>query len=138
MAWQVAERSGNTQWFDMSARLEELVLAHPYFRERRIYANVDFYTAPVLYALGIPIDLFVPMFAISRISGWTAHVLEQQQNNRLIRPRAYYAGPKDLEWDPMSLREPMVEAQPDSQCVAGRPANCPAALSVPPRYWPDG
>jgi citrate synthase len=138
MARQVAERSGNTQWFDMSARLEELVLAHPYFRERRIYANVDFYTAPVLYALGIPIDLFVPMFAISRISGWTAHVLEQQQNNRLIRPRAYYAGPKDLEWDPMSLREPMVEAQPDSQCVAGRPANCPAALSVPPRYWPDG
>jgi citrate synthase len=138
LARQVAERSGNTQWFDMSARLEERVLAHPYFQERRIYANVDFYTAPLLYALDIPIDLFIPMFAIARIAGWTAHVLEQQQHNRLIRPRAYYAGPADLGWNEMADREPMVEAQPDAQCVAGQPANCPAALSVPPRFWPSG
>ena len=131
---QVAERSGNSTWFDISCRLEQRVMDHPYFQQRRIYANVDFFTAPLLYALDIPIDLFIPMFAIARISGWTAHVLEQQQHNRLIRPRALYAGPQDLEWSEMGTREPVVEAQPDIQCVAGQPANCPAALSVPPRF----
>jgi citrate synthase len=133
---QVAQRSGNTLWYDMSARLEERVLAHSYFRERRIFANVDFYTAPLLYALEIPIDLFIPMFAISRIAGWTAHLLEQQHHNRLIRPRARYTGPTDLDWSAMQAREPMVEAQPEAQCVAGQPANCPAALEVPPRFFP--
>jgi citrate synthase len=134
LAHQAAEGTGNTRWYDIAARLDELVMAHPFFQERRIYANVDFYTAPLLYALDIPVDLFIPMFAIARISGWTAHILEQQQNNRLIRPRAYYAGPQDLGWDEMTGREPQVEAQPDVQCVAGRPANCPAALQVPPRF----
>jgi citrate synthase len=131
---QVAEVSGNTKWFDMSERLENRVRAHPYFQERRIYANVDFYTPPLLYALDVPIDLFTPMFAIARVAGWTAHMLEQQQHNRLIRPRAYYAGPRDLGWNEMPGRKPMVEAQPEIQCVAGRPANCPAALQVPPRF----
>ena len=131
---QVAERSGNTKWFDISCRLEERVLNHPYFRERRIYANVDFYTGPLLYALDIPLDLFIPMFAIARIAGWTAHMLEQQKNNRLIRPRAYYAGPRDQVWNEMAGRAPLVEAQPDTQCVAGQPANCPAALEIPPRF----
>ncbi len=131
---QVAEVSGNTKWFDMSERLEERVRTHPYFQERRIYANVDFYTPPLLYALDVPIDLFTPMFAIARVAGWTAHMLEQQQHNRLIRPRAYYAGPRDVDWSEMPGREPMVEAQPEDQCVAGRPANCPAALQVPPRF----
>ena len=133
---QVAERSGNTLWYDMSARLEERVLNHPYFQERRIYANVDFYTAPLLYALDLPIDLFIPMFAIARSAGWTAHILEQQQHNRLIRPRALYAGPTDRDWPLMAAREPQVEAQPDIHCVAGQPANCPAALDIPPRFWP--
>ena len=132
----MAERSGNTLWYDMSARLEERVLSHPYFQERRIYANVDFYTAPLLYALDIPIDLFIPMFAIARAAGWTAHILEQQQHNRLIRPRALYAGPTGQDWPAMATREPRVEAQPEIQCVAGQPANCPAALDVPPRFWP--
>jgi citrate synthase len=134
LARDVATRSGMTKWYDMSARLEERILSHPYFQERRIFTNVDFYTAPLMCALDIPVDLFIPMFAIARIAGWTAHMLEQQQNNRLIRPRAYYAGPKDLEWNSMADREPKVEAQPDNQCVAGRPANCPAALQVPPRF----
>ncbi len=136
MAHDVARRTGHTQWFDMSARLEERVLSHPYFQERRIYANVDFYTAPLLWALDIPLDLFIPMFAIARIAGWTAHMLEQQKNNRLIRPRAYYAGPRDLSWTEKPEREPLVEAQPEAHCVAGQPANCPAALEVPPRFWP--
>jgi citrate synthase len=131
---QVAERSGNTKWFDISCRLEERVRNHPYFQERRIYANVDFYTGPLLYALDIPLDLFIPMFAIARIAGWTAHMLEQQKNNRLIRPRAYYAGPRDQVWSEIAGRAPLVEAQPDIQCVAGQPANCPAALEVPPRF----
>jgi hypothetical protein len=74
------------------------------------------------------------MFAVARVGGWTAHLLEQQQNNRLIRPRAYYAGPRDLAWSSMNVREPAVEAQPDIECVAGQPANCPAALQVPPRF----
>lgn len=136
LAHQAAQGSGNTLWFDIAAHLEERVLSHPYFQERRIFTNVDFYTAPLLYALGIPVDLFIPMFAVARIAGWTAHVLEQQQHNRLIRPRAVYAGPRDLEWQELTTREPLVEAQPDEQCVAGRPANCPAALSIPPRFWP--
>ena len=131
---QVAERSGNTQWFDISSRLEERILDHPYFQERRIYANVDFYTGPLLYALDIPLDLFIPMFAIARVAGWTAHLLEQQKNNRLIRPRAYYAGPRDRAWNDIAGRVPLVEAQPEAHCVAGRPANCPAALEVPPRF----
>jgi len=131
---QVAKRSGNTKWFDISCRLEERVLDHPYFQERRIYANVDFYTGPLLYALDIPLDLFIPMFAIARIAGWTAHMLEQQKNNRLIRPRAYYAGPRDQDWSQIAGRAPLVEAQPDTQCVAGQPANCPAALEIPPRF----
>ena len=136
LARTVAERSGNTQWYEIAARLEERVVTHPYFKERRIATNVDYYTGPLLYALDIPLDLFIPMFAVSRIAGWTSHVLEQQQNNRLIRPRALYAGPRDVPWNEMQEREPMVEAQPDVQCVAGQPANCPAALQVPPRFWP--
>ena len=134
LASRVAERSGNTKWFDISNRLEERILNHPYFQERHIYANVDFYTGPLLYALDIPLDLFIPMFAIARVAGWTAHMLEQQKNNRLIRPRAYYAGPQELTWNEITGRAPLVEAQPDTQCVAGQPANCPAALEIPPRF----
>jgi len=134
MARQLAERSGNTRWYDIAARLEERVLSHPYFQERELFTNVDFYSAPLLYALGIPVDQFTPLFAVSRIAGWTAHMLEQQHNNRLIRPRAEYAGPADLSWSEMISRQPRVEADPEAQCVAGRPANCPAALRVPPQF----
>ena len=62
--------------------------------EKQIDANVDFYSASTYYVLGIPISLFTPIFAVSRVSGWTAHVLEQYANNRLIRPRAEYVGPE--------------------------------------------
>jgi len=131
LAHDVAQQTGNTRWFDMAARLEERVLSHPYFQERRIFTNVDFYTAPLLYALELPVDLFIPLFAIARIAGWTAHVLEQQQNNRLIRPRAYYAGIRNRTWECVEDREPMVDAQPEVHCVAGQLANCPAALRLP-------
>lgn len=131
LAQDVAGQTGNSRWYDMAARLEERVLSHPYFQQRRIFTNVDFYTAPLLYALDLPVDLFIPMFAIARIAGWTAHVLEQQQNNRLIRPRAYFAGTKDRTWECIEDRKLRVDAQPDIHCVAGKPANCPAALRLP-------
>ena len=73
----------------MSQRIEALVKS-----EKKLNANVDFYSASTYYALGIAIDLFTPIFAVSRVSGWTAHVLEQYANNRLIRPRAEYVGPQ--------------------------------------------
>ncbi len=128
---EAAERSGNTQWYDIAAKLEERALKHPYFQERRIYPNVDYYSGPLMAGLGIPVDLFTPMFAVARVAGWTAHMLEQQQNNRLIRPRAKYVGPVDPPWLQMQGREPQVEAQPDKHCVAGEPANCPVALRLP-------
>ena len=61
--------------------------------EKGLNANVDFYSASTYYSLGIPVDLFTPVFAVSRMSGWTAHVMEQYKNNRLIRPRTDYIGP---------------------------------------------
>jgi citrate synthase len=131
IAHDVAESSGITKWYDIAARLEERALEHPYFKDRNIFPNVDYYSGPLLSGLGIPTDLFTPMFAISRVAGWTAHMLEQQQNNRLIRPRAKYAGPTDQNWINDIDRPPLVEAQPDIQCVAGQPANCPVALRIP-------
>ena len=85
---ELGKRARSTAWFDMSQRIEALVKA-----EKKLNPNVDFYSASMYYTLGIPIDLFTPIFAVSRMSGWTAHVLEQYANNRLIRPRADYTGP---------------------------------------------
>ena len=88
MSRELGKRAGNTAWFDMSQRIEALVKG-----EKKLNPNVDFYSASVYYTLGIPIDLYTPIFAVSRISGWTAHILEQYANNRLLRPRADYTGP---------------------------------------------
>jgi citrate synthase len=89
MSKDLGERAGNTRWFEMSQRIEKLVTG-----EKKLYPNVDFYSASTYYTLGIPIDLFTPIFAVSRVSGWTAHCLEQYSNNRLIRPRTDYIGPQ--------------------------------------------
>ncbi|HYM25058.1 MAG TPA: citrate synthase [Vicinamibacterales bacterium] len=88
MSRDLGKRAGEPAWFDMSQRIEQLVKT-----EKKLNANVDFYSASTYHSLGIPVDLFTPIFAVSRISGWTAHVLEQYSNNRLIRPRADYIGP---------------------------------------------
>lgn len=88
MSKELGTRAGNTAWFDMSERIEALVKG-----EKKLNPNVDFYSASTYYTLGIPIDLYTPIFAVSRMSGWTAHILEQYGNNRLIRPRADYTGP---------------------------------------------
>lgn len=89
MSKDLGERSGNRRWFEMSQRIEQLVTS-----EKKLYPNVDFYSASTYYTLGIPIDLYTPIFAVSRISGWTAHCLEQYAHNRLIRPRTDYIGPE--------------------------------------------
>ena len=88
MSEELGRLSGNLRWFQMSQKIEQVVKA-----EKKLNANVDFYSATTYHALGIPVDLFTPVFAVSRIAGWTAHVLEQYSNNRLIRPRADYTGP---------------------------------------------
>ena len=88
MSKELGERAGNMRWFEMSQRIEQVVTG-----EKKLYPNVDFYSASTYYTLGIPVDLYTPIFAVSRVSGWTAHCLEQYANNRLIRPRTDYIGP---------------------------------------------
>jgi len=88
MSEELGTAAGNTKWFDLSRQIEQFVKA-----EKKLNANVDFYSASTYTTLGIDIDLFTPIFAVSRISGWAAHVLEQHDDNRLIRPRADYQGP---------------------------------------------
>jgi len=92
------------KWFNIAHRLEELARGHEFFIERNLYANVDYYSAIVLRSSGIEVDQFTPLFAMSRIAGWSAHVMEQWEDNRLIRPRASYVGPMDLEWVPIEKR----------------------------------
>jgi citrate synthase len=98
---ELGKRTGHERLFLMSKRVEETVMG-----EKKLNPNVDFYSASTYYSLGIPIDLFTPIFAVSRMAGWTAHVLEQYRNNRLIRPRAEYKGnPDGMQWIPMSERK---------------------------------
>jgi citrate synthase len=89
MSRDLGQRAGEPMWFDMSQRIEAVVKI-----EKKVNPNVDFYSATTYHALGIDVDLFTPIFAVSRVAGWTAHVLEQYANNRLIRPRAEYIGPE--------------------------------------------
>lgn len=101
---QMVEASGERQWFDIARKLEALAMEDEYFRSRNLSANVDFYSAPLLYSIGIPVDAFTCMFAMSRIVGWTAHVYEQQANNRLIRPLSNWIGEHQLPWVPIEQR----------------------------------
>ncbi len=100
MSRDLGRRVGQPQWFDMSERIEAVVKS-----EKKLNPNVDFYSASTYHALGIPTGLFTPIFAVSRCAGWTAHVLEQLSNNRLIRPRAEYTGPPVPQpWIPLDAR----------------------------------
>ncbi|HMG35782.1 MAG TPA: citrate synthase [Blastocatellia bacterium] len=99
MSRKLGERTSEKKWYEMSRKMEEVMM-----REKKLNPNVDFYSASTYHALGLPTDLFTPIFACSRISGWTAHVLEQYQNNRLIRPRAEYIGPRGLKYVPLAKR----------------------------------
>ena len=99
MARKLWEERGDMELFNVSEEIEKQV------KDRKnIITNVDFYSAPLLYGLNIPTDLFTPLFAMSRVAGWTAHVLEQYRNNRLIRPRARYVGPIDRTFKPIEQR----------------------------------
>ncbi len=99
MAQILSAKLGDPKWIQMSERIAELMLT-----EKHLNANVDFYSATVYYSLGIPTDLFTPIFAIARTSGWTAHVLEQLADNRLIRPQSLYTGPVGLKVTPIEQR----------------------------------
>jgi citrate synthase len=100
MSEALGKSTGHEDLYLMSRRVEETIKS-----EKKLNPNVDFYSASTYYSLGIPIDLFTPIFAVSRMSGWTAHILEQYHNNRLIRPRAEYKGnPDGMRWVPMSER----------------------------------
>jgi citrate synthase len=99
MSEELGRRSSQSKWFEISKSIEDLMI-----REKKINANVDFYSASAYYVLGIPVDLYPLVFAVSRISGWTAHILEQYANNKLIRPLAEYTGPTDLKYVPIDQR----------------------------------
>lgn len=97
---ELGKRTGHEKLYRLSKRMEETVRT-----VKGLNPNVDFYSASTYYSLGIPIDLYTPIFAVSRMAGWTAHVLEQYHNNRLIRPRAEYKGnPDGQTWIPMADR----------------------------------
>ena len=99
MAQILSAKLGEPKWIQMSERIAELML-----ERKGLHANVDFYSATVYYSLGIPTDLFTPIFAIARTAGWTAHVLEQLADNRLIRPQSIYTGPVGLKVTPIEQR----------------------------------
>jgi len=96
---ELGEHIGNLRWYEISRNVEEAVM-----QQKHLYANVDFYSASCYFTMGIPVDMFTPVFAVSRIAGWTAHVLEQYGDNRLIRPRAEYVGEKDVPYVPIDGR----------------------------------
>ena len=96
---RAGELAGETKWYEMSRTMEEVVMT-----EKGLYPNVDFYAASVYYAMGIPVDLFTPIFAASRVAGWTAHIREQYADNRLIRPESAYVGPPHRSYVPIDQR----------------------------------
>lgn len=99
MSKELGEQAGEPHWFRISERIEDIVL-----KLKGLYANVDFYSASTYHVLGLPTDLFTPIFAFSRVTGWTAHLLEQYADNRLIRPRIEYVGPRDVPYVPIQER----------------------------------
>ncbi len=96
---ELGEAAGDTKWYEMSVAIEEYMK-----EEKGLAPNVDFYSASTYYQMGIPIDIYTPIFALSRVGGWIAHVLEQYDDNRLIRPRAKYTGDEDVEFVPIDER----------------------------------
>jgi citrate synthase len=99
MSKRLGEEKGEAKWYALSEKMEQVVRA-----EKGLNCNVDFYSASAYHVLGIPTDLFTPVFAVSRIAGWTAHVLEQFSNNKLIRPESDYTGPRDVPYVPIDAR----------------------------------
>lgn len=99
MSERLTKKMGEAHWFEMSKLIDDTVQG-----DKGLLPNVDFYSATVYYSMGIPIDLYTPIFAVSRISGWCAHILEQWENNRIYRPRGHWVGKEDLTWTPPENR----------------------------------
>ncbi|WP_435118737.1 citrate synthase [Halolamina sp. C58] len=101
---ELGDASGEKKWYDHANEIEQYLVEEQNFAEKGLAPNVDFYSGTVYYQLGIPVDMFTPIFAMSRVGGWVAHVLEQLEDNRIMRPRAKYTGEKDAEWVPLGDR----------------------------------
>jgi citrate synthase len=104
LAGQLVERAGNTRWLRISEVVQDTMREEMERRGKQVYPNVDFFSASVYYTLGIPLDLFTNLFACARMAGWTAHVIEQLKDNRLIRPESSYIGPADRTVRPVAER----------------------------------
>jgi citrate synthase len=99
MAKELTEKTGNKKWYDMSRKIED------YMKEKKgIYVNVDFFSASVYGSMGLDPEIYTPVFAVSRTAGWTAHVMEQHADNRLIRPKSNYIGHRDRAYVPVDQR----------------------------------
>jgi citrate synthase len=96
--------AGSGEWYQVADAVGRVIMEHPHFTQRQLNPNVEFYSAPLLYGLGLPLDLFTTAFAISRIAGWMAHIREQLADNRLIRPKADYHGPAPRAFAPLAER----------------------------------
>lgn len=99
LSQKLTAKSGEPQWFQMSKEIDDVMQ-----KEKHLLPNVDFYSATVYYAMGIPIDIYTPIFAVSRVSGWLAHIFEQYSKNRIYRPRGQWTGKENLKWVPPAQR----------------------------------
>ncbi|MDF1513419.1 MAG: citrate/2-methylcitrate synthase [Anaerolineae bacterium] len=98
--YELCAELGDFHFYNLAINIAETVV-----NKKGLYPNVDFYAAPLLYLVGVPLELFIPVFAISRVPGWTSHIMEQYENNKLLRPVAVYVGPRDLAYLPIDQRE---------------------------------
>jgi citrate synthase len=99
MSEKLTASIGEPQWYQISTLIDDTM-----YKEKGLMPNVDFYSATVYYSMGIPIDIYTPIFAVSRISGWIAHAMEQYANNRIYRPRGKWTGKMDQHWVPVEKR----------------------------------
>jgi citrate synthase len=104
LADEIMQGSEETRWLDLSDQVRAAMAEEMEKAGKKIYPNVDFFSASVYRTVGIAMDLFTTIFAMARVTGWTAHLFEQYANNRLIRPKAEYVGPRDLEVEPIEDR----------------------------------
>lgn len=99
LSQSLTKKAGEPQWFEMSKEIDDVMQ-----KEKGLLPNVDFYSATVYYAMGIPIDIYTPIFAVSRVSGWLSHIFEQYSKNRIYRPRGQWIGKENLKWVPADKR----------------------------------